>query len=288
MSEYDNNQMFQQQASQVVQPQYVQPQPVQPQPMQQVVQTVYAAQGNPEICGDLKKIMASNMMFVAAIIPIVEIICMIIAGIIEDMVGGMIFLTAPFIVMAIELWVTFGTARWSKSGIKTGGLVTGKVFSIIYIVFTGFVIVINLICVVAWSVFASLVGEYLDELMREIFGFGDMYGDFASYSNGIIFVFFLISIIPLVLNIIMNAMLNSFRNILIDAAEDKLMKRPKTMGLAVIMFLVGLPLLLLSVLILWAGFTAGFSTLFMGIAYTLASAMYFYLGVIIIKCGKGK
>jgi len=279
MSEYDNSQINQQPIQQPVQPMQQAP---------QYVQTGFVQQGDPVLCSELKKIMASNMAFAAAIMTAVSIFCLILAGIVDNMVGAMIALSVPFIIGAVECWVTFGTARWGKSGIKTGGMITGKVFSIIYIVFTGFVILFYFICAVAWSVFASIVGEFLDEFMREILGFGDVYGDIAALGNSIVLAWFFLSMIPLVLNIVMQAMLNRFRNRLIEASEDKLVKRPKTMGLAVIMFLVGLPLLAAALLLLWTGFSAGFSTVLIGIAYTVGAAMYFYGGVIVIKCGKGR
>lgn len=254
-------------------------------------QPVQAQNGNQEIneaSRHIKEILSSNMMFAAAIIVGVQIFCLILAGIIEDVLGAMIGLSVPFIVAAVELWVTFGTAKWGKSGIKRGGIITGKVFSIIYIIGTGFVILFNLICVIAWSVFSQIIGNAIDGAMKEVLGFGDMFGDLASLSNGIVFVYFLLTMIPLILNIVLQAQLNGLRNKVIDAIEDKLTKTPKTIGTAVIMFLVGLPLIVFALILLFTGFQTSFSTTLIGIAYTLAAAMYFYGGVLVIKCGKGR
>ena len=269
MSEYENNQQVQQMPQQFQQPGYV-------------------IAGNSEICTEIKANMSSNMMFAAAIITAVQIFCLLLAGIIENVFGVMLALSIPFIISAVEIWVTFGTARWAKGGPKIGGIVTGKVFSIINIVFTGVVILFYFIGAVAWSIMAAFIGEVLDELMREVLGFGDVYGDIASISNGVVFLTFFISMIPLVLNIVLQAQLNTFRNRCIEAVEGKLTKRPKTMGIAVIMFIVGLPLLIAAVILLWAGLNSGFSTALIGLAYTLAAAMYYYGGVLLIKCGKGR
>lgn len=269
MSEYEYNQQVQQMPQQINQPGNVNG-------------------GANEVCAEVKAIMSSNMMFVAAIITAVQIFCLLLSGIIEDVFGVMLALSIPFIISAVEIWVTFGTARWGKGEPKIGGIVTGKVFSIINIVFTGVVILFYFIGAVAWSVMSAFIGEVLDEFMREILGFGDVYGDIASISNGIVFLAFFISMIPLVLNIVLQAQLNTFRNRCIEAIEGKLTKRPKTMGIAVIMFIVGLPLLISAIILLWAGFGSGFSTVLIGLAYTLAAAMYYYGGVLLIKCGKGR
>lgn len=287
MNEYEYKPSTNQQP--VYQQGYVQPQQEYVQPQQGYVppQSITPV-GDPAVCADVRKVMASNLVFAGAIVTAVQILLMVIAGVIDDILGWMIALAIPFMLYAVEFWITFGTARWCKTGIKTGGLVVGKVFSIINVVTTGFTIVFDLIALIAGAVFYQMIADYLDDFLNEYLDLKAIFGDLTTLGSTVIFVLFFVSVIPLIMNILLQIQLNVFRNKIIDATEGKLKKTPKTLFLVVLLFLVGLPLLALAGLLLWVGIHTDISTAMIGIAYVLSAAMYFYVGVIAIRCGKGR
>lgn len=237
---------------------------------------------------EVRHAMATDLMFASAIISVLPIICLLVAGVVVEDVLFMCVCAIPLIPVTVEFMVTSFSAKWRKQGIKIGGLVTGKVISIINIICTSFLIFVNLIGVVTGSLLSIFFGDFLDSLLDKL-EVEDLFGKLALLGSSVTLVIFVILFIPQILNILLQIQLNVFRNRIMEAAEGRLQYRPKTIFLTVLLIMVGLPAFLLPVVVFLIGIVledAG--TLLLGLAYILSSVMYFMTAAVAIRVGRGK
>lgn len=254
--------------------------------------TVSKYEPNIALCNHMKDFISSNMGFAAAIMVAVAFLLEFVGMIISKEKSSYIGTEMVLLCQAIEAWVTFGSAKWNKWEIKTGGIVLGKVVSIIQIVCSGIGIVAGIALVFAGSYLVKALSTFSEEELYEIFESAGLDANFdinmlLSIGSGVIAAVVIFGlIIPLTLNIILNAKLNTFRNNLIRAIRRNLYGDIKTTGLAVIMFIYGVFSVLGSIIILIGAMVSEPGFVMFALSSLVISILYIYSGILVIKFGK--
>ncbi|WP_026658200.1 zinc ribbon domain-containing protein [Butyrivibrio sp. AC2005] len=212
--------------------------------------TVQMAAVNPVLKSKALEFVSSPVALIYAILQGTLVILLLILAFYEHILWAMIFLMIPAIVATVEAWVTFGTAKWGKTGVKTEGITVGKVFSVIYMAITALFIFADVIGAIIWSAICSWAGSEVSKLLIYIFGtdFGAKDGQLFATNLGM--VLFLVSLAPLIFWIVLQVLLNKCRDNLIKAFDGYSNSEIKTIFPAVLLFFYALSPLALGILLM--------------------------------------
>ncbi len=219
---------------------------------------------------------SSPIAFAMAISQAVLLCLIYTIGFYYDIFWVMLILSIPAIAATVESWVTYGTAKWGKTGAKTAGLTVGKVFSVIHIVLSGITVFASFIAMVAWSVISSWAGDYVQGVLEFIFGTDFGAKNMQSFVTNLGMIVFFVTLLPIVFWIILQVMLNKFRDNVRAGINCELNQKAKTIFPAVLLFLFAIICTVLGIIFFYAK-----ASLF-GITVILHACILFFGGVMLI------
>lgn len=194
--------------------------------------------------------LSSLPVLVMAIAQSTMVAVLLMIGIHYDVFWGMLFLSIPAVAAGVESWVTYGTGKWGKTGVNTAGMTVGKVFGVIHIAITGIIVFSELICAIIWSTVSSWIGDELKDILEFIFGTDFGVKNIQSLSINLGMIIFLATLAPLAFWIVLQIMLNKFRDNVRFALNKTLTSDIKVMFPVVLLFLYALPCFALGIVLL--------------------------------------
>ncbi len=223
--------------------------------------------------------LSSTPVFIMALAQAVMLAVSLMIGVYYDILLGMFFVALPAIAAVVETWITYGTAKWGRDGVKTAGLTVGKVFGVIYIVLTGIIVFVELIGAAIWSTVVGWLGDGLKDIMVYIFGTDLGLKNLLSMSTNLGMIIFLVSLAPLAFWIVLQIMLNKFRDNIKSALNNMLASDIKVVFPAVLLFLYALPCIGFGILFIY------YEEYLWGMAVMLQGILFAFGGVLLIVFG---
>lgn len=252
---------------------------------------------NPELCFYVKQEMGSNMGLAAAILTVCPMFFAVIYMMTDifSFVGTAIFFASVF--AQIEAWVTLGTARWGRGKISRGGIIVGKVSGIIRMVTDGILMVLLILMTGAYTIIArfdrgqyyELIEDILDIMIDSNIDLDGIAKMIVIRGTELIGFIFIMLFIPITVNIVMNAMINSFRDRLLKAIDGKPGVFRTTLPAAILIYISGIYYMVAAAIVILAAvkledFTLGFIVA----AFSSLASLNFYCGTFLITFGKYK